>query len=498
MPLPRPDDSPAWQDPVLARWAPQRRRLATLFAGTDAVRAAGPALIPQMPRERQDSYRIRLTMTDATPFYATAVKAATGLLLKQPPRLVPGVPPVLDPLWADIDGLGTAVPTWLQEVTRLMLQDGYCLVVAASPVTAAASLTRADEQRFALRPYAVVYKAEQVRSLRTDRIGGRLVLTQLVLEESVEVPSGQYATETETRFRVLRYGAPGAHTYTVLRQVADGSGAATWQLLEEGTIQTELLPVVEFTVDPRAGMGRAQPPLLDVGDLNLAHVNVLSDRRWSLKMACYPLPIRKGYIAPLDGGETTAGPTEVMDLPADGDFKWVAPPAEAMVPTRDELQDIERRIAALTMAFVAGNDTKAETATARVIDQQAQDATLSAVGLNLRDGLDRLFGVFAELLGVVAPDRCVEMPLSFRGMLRDPAYLRVLLDTWQAGGLPLDALLQALQSGALPDDFDVEAAAVEALVAAQADQQAAADRAAGMQAPPAPQPPTAPTVGAAA
>lgn len=480
------NDTPAWQDPALARWAVQRSRLNTLFAGTDAVRKAGRTLIPQMPRERDPSYEIRIAMTDCTPFFATAVKAATGLLLKQTPTLAQEAPD-LETLWADIDGLGTAAPVWLQDVTRHVFLDGYCLVVAASPISSGATLTRADEQRFALRPYAVMYRADQVRSLRTDRIGGRLVLTQLVLQEAVEVPAGEYATDTEVRYRVLRYVTPGAHTYTVFRPVTN-AGRTTWETIEEGTIQTELLPVVEFSADPRAGMGRAQPPLLDVGDLNLAHVNVLSDRRWSLKMACYPLPVRKGYIAPAEGSETTAGPTEIMDLPAEGDFGWVAPPAEAMAPTRDELQDIERRIAALTLSFIAGSENRAETATARVIDQQAQDATLSAVAISLRDSLDRLMALFAEMLGLPVGDRYVELSTTFRGVLRDPALLRVILDAWKEGGLPIGAMLYALQHGELPHDFDIEQAAMEAVAEAEVSRQQALELARQQQAPAVPPP----------
>jgi hypothetical protein len=473
-PLDDRDDAPTWRDPRLAHWAPTRARIATLVAGTDAVREAAATLIPKMPRETRASWRLRVRMTDVTPFCATAIRTGVGLLLHQPPTLAADADPVLRALWDDLDGLGSSAHVWLQSVAELVLRDGWCLAVVASPVRAEAPPTLADEQRQQLRPYVVMYEAEQVRSIRLARRGGRLLLDQVVLTEVVDVPRGRYATARETQHRVLRYGTPGAHEYEVWAEDAEGR----FHLREAGTIATEALPVVEISSDPRAGVGRAAPPLRDVADLNLAHVNVLSDRRWSMKMACYPLPVRKGYQAPSGGDETTAGPTEIMDLPSDGDFRWVSPEATAMQPTRDELVDLERRIAAITLSFLAGESpVAAATATARQIDQQGQDAALASVAVQLQDATNEILWHLAELAGVAPRSPLVTLHTTLRGRRRDPAFLRLLVELWRDGGLPLDALLHALQTGDLPDALD--AVVLDALAASDAAEAArAADAAA--------------------
>jgi hypothetical protein len=245
------------------------------------------------------------------------------------------------------------------------------------------------------------------------------------------------------------------------------------------TIQTQELPLVEFTAQPGSTWGIAPPPLLDLCDLTVSHFNILSDRRWSLKMACYPLPVRIGYVAPVGGAnETAVGATQVMDLSKDGDFKWVAPPTEAMAPTETELRTIEQRAATLTLSFLAGESGAAQTATAKQIDQQAHDASLSAVAQSVRDSMNRLFALFDEILGNQPIDQYVEMDTTFRGVLRDPQYLQLLLEAWKEGGLPLDALLAALKTGDLPDDLNLEEIALRAMAEAEANRQADADRAA--------------------
>jgi hypothetical protein len=467
---------PTWRSPTLAKWAFQRQRCRVVFEGTDSMRLAAD-LVPKLPRESDTDYRTRLGMTELVNLFGVGVKTGAGLMLHQPPVLSEEITdPRVQAIFQDIDGQQTGVTPWLRGVIQThVLQQGWCVVLAASPVQAGTPVTRADEAEQQLRPYAVVYGADQVRSLRFLRVGGRLRLVQAVLEETYSDFVGAFGEEVRIQFRVLRYVAPGAHVSEIYRETTGGGYA----LFAEESVQTEELPLVEFTAQPGSTWGIAPPPLLDLCDLTVAHFNILSDRRWSLKMACYPLPVRIGYVAPIGGtNETSVGATQVMDLQKDGDFKWVAPPTEAMEPTETELRTIEQRAATLTLSFLAGESGTAQTATAKQIDQQAQDASLSAVAQSVRDSMNRLFALFDEILGNQPIDQYVDMDTTFRGVLRDPQYLQLLLEAWKEGGLPLDALLAALKTGDLPDDLDIEELALRAMAEAEAARQAEADRAA--------------------
>jgi hypothetical protein len=467
---------PTWRSPTLAKWAHQRQRCRVVFEGTDAMRIAAD-LAPKLPRESPDDYRTRLQMTELVNLFGVGVKTGAGLMLHQPPALSAEITDTrLAAIFQDIDGQQTGVTPWLRGVIQThVLQQGWCVVLAASPVRAGTPVTRADEAEQQLRPYAVVYGADQVRSLRFQRVGGRMRLIQAVLEETYSDWLGAFGEKIRVQFRVLKYVAPGAHVSELWRETESGGYALT----TTETIETQELPLVEFTAQPGSTWGIAPPPLLDLCDLTVSHFNILSDRRWSLKMACYPLPVRIGYTARAGGSnETAVGATQVMDLAKDGDFKWVAPPTEAMEPTETELRTIEQRAATLTLSFLAGESGAVQTATAKQIDQQAQDASLSAVAQSVRDSMNRLFALFDEILGNQPIDQYLDMDTTFRGVLRDPQYLQLLLEAWKEGGLPLDALLAALKTGDLPDDVDIDELALKAMAEAEANRQAEADRAA--------------------
>jgi hypothetical protein len=465
---------PTWRSPTLAKWAPQRQRCRVVFEGTDAMRSA-PDLAPKMPRESQDDYRTRLRMTELVNLFSVGVKTGAGLMLRQPPTLRADITdPRLAAIAQNIDGQQTGVAPWLRGVVQEhVLQQGWCVVFAASPVRAGTPVTRADEAAQQLRPYAVVYGADQVRSLRFQRVGGQMRLVQAVLEETYSEWVGAFGEQTRVQFRVVKYVTPGQHVAELWRETESGG----YGLHATETIETRDLPLVEFSAQPGSTWGVAPPPMLGLCDLTVSHFNILSDRRWSLKMSCYPLPVRIGYTARAGGSnETAVGATQVMDLQKDGDFKWVAPPAEAMGPTETELRTIEQRAATLSLSFLAGESGAVQTATAKQIDQQAQDASLSAVAQSVRDSMNRLFALFDEILGNAPVDQYLDMTTTFRGVLRDPQYLQILLEAWKEGGLPLDALLAALKSGDLPDDLDLTALALRALAEAEATRQADADR----------------------
>lgn len=461
-------NSPAWRDPALHAFAPQRKRSRDVLGGTDVVRT--PSYLPKLRRETPDNYTIRLGLGEVTNLLKGAVRAAEGLMTMRPPTLQDGVSDRFTRLTQDIDGRGTALAVWLRGVLRRIIgDDGFCLALVSTPLRAGAGATLADAQAFRLEPYVSLYRADDVMSARFIREGGRDVLRQLVVRESVTEDDGQFGTKTVTQYRVLTRLLRGRHESQVYR--ADEKGNFV-KVGEPTTITTDELPVVEFSASPEDGFGRAAPPLIDLADLTLSHFYITNDRRWSMKMGCFPWLVRIGYTEP--DGSTAAGVTEALDIQVGGDAKWIAPPMEATQPTRDELTDIERRAAALSMSFLSGESANdQQTATAASIDQKGQDASLASIAVSVRDALNRLGALLSEMMAEDVRDTYFDVTTNFRGVRRDPAYMRVILDAWKESGVPLDALLYVLAHGELPEDADLDQMALDALAEAEAERQKA-------------------------
>lgn len=463
--------SPFWRDPRLALYDDPRQRCLDVAGGLDALRKKASEYLPKLPRETPENYKVRQTLAELHNLFGAAERAATGLLIAEPPTLQAEAPPALTPILQDMDGQQTGLAVWTRGVVSHLLRGGWCLAIASTPVRRGQRPTLAEEAEQNLRPHVVLYQPKDVLGAKFVRIGARLVMTQLRVLERVDVPTG-YGYETVEQVRVIERVARGNHTVTTYRRDAQGQPV---RVGEATTIETAEIPAVEFSAIPEAGFGQAPPPLVELADMTISHYRVLNDRRWSLKQACFPWLVRIGYQ---DEGPATAGVTEAMDLPQGGDAKWIAPPDTAFTPTREELQDIEKRAASLSLSFLAGETTQGpqRTATAAAIDQQGQDASLAALAVCLRDSLNRLGAVLDEMLGNTPRDTYFDVQTSFRGLRRDPAMLGILLNAWEKGGLSLEALLYAFKHGELPDEFDVEQEALDLLAAAEAQRVADAER----------------------
>lgn len=459
-------NSPAWRDPKYTALDPQRERCADVLEGLDRIIERAALYNPKLPRETERNYQTRISLTKLTNLMLAAVRASEGLLVSNPPTLIDGVSTEITEIWDDIDGFGTGGAVWLREVIRTMLTEGSIIAVAASSVRSGIRPTRRDEKVLGLRPYAALYRAKDVMSARFERVGSKRVLSQIVLRESPEIFDGKFGIKTATQYRVLQRSADGtSHLDTVWREDSDGNFNI---VAEPNRIETTELPVVEFSSDPTAGFMLARPPMLDLADMTLEHYLVKSDRRWAMRCTCFPWLVRIGWNGDTTGG-TSVGPSEALDLQIGGDAKFISPSAESMAHTRDELSDIERRAASMSLSFLSGETPgPKQTATAVDIDRQGQDAGLASVLVSIGDGLNKMFSVFDELLGNEPSFLYFQINTKIRGARLDPNFARVVLDAWKEGGLPIGSMLYVLKHGELPEDFDIEQQALDLLAASEA------------------------------
>lgn len=461
-------NAPTWRSPHLAKWHDARERCGILYEGTAAVRDAGERFLPKMPREDLAEYQIRLRMAEVSNFFGGAIRAALGLVFAKAPSLTESAPSQLMPFMADVDGAGTAFHVWGREVLRLMLRDQGCLAVVSTPVRGDRTISLAEKQQLGLRPAVALYALADVMSITVQRTAGGLRPVRVVLREARQERSGEFGQTSKVVYRDLLLTPTGVQTQVWAEQNNQ------FVVIELPTLTPGTqLPIVcyEATPDPTRAPFAAQPPLLELAELTVAHYNIRSDRRWAMKMACYPMLVRIGYVAS-EGSETEMGPSRALDIPnPDGDAKWLSPDENAMAPTQVELEALAREAAMYAASFMAGQSSVAETATAKAIDADAQDATLASVAENFRDATDRLFAMLADADGITAlpaDGKLVSVSTTFRAHKRDPAMLRVLLDAVVAGHLSTEAFLAALVAGELPPDFDPVEEALDLMAAAAA------------------------------
>lgn len=460
---------PSTRSAASARQEPAVTMVRDLWCGTEKLRERSTAYLPKAPGEDTRNYNARLSRSAFFNAFRRTVEGMTGLVFRTDPQLSDDVPPQIREHWENIDNAGTHGDVFAREMLQDALAVGHTLCLVEYPNTGGRVLTLADEAP--LRPYWVPIKKENVMSWRTAVIGGRTVLTQIVLEERQQVADGAFGEREQVRYRVLYKRGP-----VVGWQLLEVNARREVVLVGEGTYPTQdEIPIFEVTTSGRVGILESEPPLLDLAYRNVVHYQVESDYLYSIHKTCVPILTLAGYQPPAveDGApapQLVVGPNSAFTSP-DPAFRaaYVSHDGAALGSVKAALDDLKSDIGTLGLAMLAPQKRTAETAEAKRLDKATSDSALSVTARALQDGIERGLGFHARYMGLEDGGSC-EVNRDFEGMAMDPAVMGAFA-ALIAQGLPWDLALDQLQKGRrIAEEVDTETVALEIATSKAADQ----------------------------
>jgi hypothetical protein len=295
---------------MAGRW----KRCRDVIGGTDSVKAARTEYLPALEgtKESDDAYDAYLTRALFYPAGERTVTGLAGMMFGKPPSM-DGIPDTFKEHLDDVTLDGVSLLSFASTMANEVLTVGRVGALMEMPEGVATNV----------RPYWVMYLAEQIQNWRTERINGRQVVTMVVLAETTEEPVDEFAAVPTLRYRVLR-----------LRQVENGKRVYTTQIYVRDTTnkekevwiaQAEITPVrkaqpldfIPFVCIGTDGvtMNVSKPPLLDLCDVNLSHFRTAADREHGAHYTALPTAYTVGANIP-EGAEPLAiGSGVVWHLP---------------------------------------------------------------------------------------------------------------------------------------------------------------------------------------
>lgn len=419
-----------------------------LRGGTDAMRSAGQKYLRKRHMESDQDYKDRLNQATLYPAFTDSVAAMVGRLFTKPIKIGDEVPKSIRALLQDVDtedrNLHAFARDWLDDA----ISYGISHVLADMPRNEAR--TRAEEKQLGVRPYAVLVKHNQILGWRSEKRGGNEVLTQVRIKESAQVDDGRYGTKSVERIRVLEIGR-----FEVYEKQKDG-----WVLIDEGDVTLDRIPLVTLYAN-RTGFMTAVPPLLELAHLNVKHWQKQSSLDTLIDTACVPILATFGLQPRYDedGKEVPGvvfGAKSGIDLPADGNIRYVEHTGAAINSGRQDLLDLkeEMRIAG---GQLLRPDASIMTAAQAETENAKEISRLGMIAQNLEDSLDQVLYLFSLWMGQDLQPGNVEVHANL-----DPDYapaesMNVLISMYNAGALSKQGLFnEAKRRGLISDDVTWE------------------------------------------
>ncbi len=421
--------------------------------GYSRVKEQRTKYLPKHPAEEPENYDIRLNRPAFFNAFARTTGGLTGMVFRRNPVLDKDVPKVIrKDHWENIDNAGAHGDVFAKRVFHDAMVAGHAGILVDFP-QAEEGLSRAQELALKLRPFWRHIAKENIISWRTEIVNGKLVLTQLVLNEPTVLADGEYGEREVERYRVLRLTEKGV----------------MWDLFESPKEKAipkrieggEMKGVTEIPFVPvyanETGFLQSKPPLIDLAWLVIAHYQTNSDMLQAAHIANTPIPVFTGVE--VDDKVVLGINTVVTINSSEGNFHWAETTGGAINTTKAILADMRTEMSVLGLGILERRPMTAETATAKRIDRSEKDSQLSAAARSLEDGIERALGFHAQFMGVAEENGdggSVQLNRDYQELTLTPDQIRVYSDVVKEKQLSPETLWSVLLEGnALPSNFDV-------------------------------------------
>lgn len=445
-------------------------RARDVFAGEDAVKAAGERYLPRLDSQTDEEYSAYKERTSFFNASARTAEGFVGLIFRREPTFkIPqessGVGRALSGFVADADLLGTSLLSYAKIVTNEVVSVGR-------------AGTLVDwENDVEERAYAVLYQAEQIINWRTERVNGRNVLTLVVLRESTRSVSEKdifAANETE-QLRVLRLvpqtqklsSKHAGWSYQVEiwkeREDKNSRGATKRNRGKTEWVKTETrvplrlgkpLPLIPFVFHgPRNCMACVDKlPLADIIAVNLDHYRLNADYKHGLHFTALPTAWVSGFdkTASLRIGSSTAWVAETPGATA-GFLEFTG---QGLTTFERAMDRDERLMAVLGSRMLEPQKRAVETAEAIELRQTGENSALTAISLSVSDSVTQVlrwvywWNSTDELPEAIGDDRVLAQlntDFSAKGMSSNE--ITAVVAAWQAGALSQESMFELFRRG---------------------------------------------------
>ena len=498
--MPVDNTHPDYDANVFAWW-----RARDVYAGEDAVKAAGTRYLPRLDSQTDDEYAAYKKRASFFNAMARTAEGLVGLIFRREPifhlpdsarvqSLKSNVqsrkvkPQVLQPhaqeralkqFVNDADMLGTRLTVYAKTVVQEIMLVGRAGSLVDWTTSSGGPMGSED------RAYAVLYQAEDILNWQTERVNGRIVLTMVVLRETVEGQTEEdFSRERVEQIRVLRLapvqslkskvqsknedgGAQGqslprSHERSYIVEIWQRRGAKSrrgktgWELMEIRTPSRrgKPLPLIPFVFHgPRHSLPVVDKlPLGDIIAVNLDHYRLNADYKHGLHFTALPTAWVSGFdkSSTLRIGSSTAWVAETPGATA-GFLEFTG---QGLTTFERAMDRDERLMAVLGTRMLESQKRVGESADAIELRQSGENSVLSAVSISVGDSLTQVLRwVYWWNSTEATPDAIGEdlvlaqlnADFGTKGMASDE--ITAIVAAWQANAISRETMFELFRKG---------------------------------------------------
>jgi hypothetical protein len=432
-------------DAAWAQYHTDRVRVGQVLAGKETAKALVRGLpgwdAPTLQNIQEGAYFL--------PMVARTLETFSGLVfLKSPTRTFPAG---LEELSDDITQTGQEIDRFAEAALDGVLTTGAVGVLVDYPQTPE-GVTRADAEANGYRPSLRLYDATTILAARVTKVGGALRLSHVRLLEGYEVAGAdEFTVRTEPQIRVLDLGTDGSYRQRVFRKATANADWSVHETITPTMAGKAITEIPMFFSNTRDGEARCEkPPLTDLADINIAHLNNSAQAEWALAWLGAPMLFGSG-IKLAEGETIMMGSSEAIVSPTVGaKLEVVQAGPEAVGALKQAMDDKRRDAAALGARMLLEGPKAAIAAETARIERAGETSVIGSIANAVSQCLTNALRFMAQWAGI-SGDVLYWLNTDLMPTRMTPQELQALLLAWQGGAISKRELFARFQEAEVVD-----------------------------------------------
>ncbi|MEO8602484.1 MAG: DUF4055 domain-containing protein [bacterium] len=445
--LPTPVDGLTATHAEYDKFAPLVQRCRDTVEGDDKIKEAGTLYLSMLEEESRDEYDARRRSACVFDAADKTLDAMLGALFTKPPTTL--LPDAITPHLENIDLAGTPYEGFRQTVASERLETGRVAVFV-------------DYSAEQARPFFRLYEWEQIRNWQTRIVGGRAVLSQVVLCETIGAPAATgFGSASVEQYRVLELDAAGKFISRVFTR-PDEADPKAQKFIETVTTPSihgrPWMGEIPFVCFGRLDLSPQpqKPPLLSIANLQLDHYRLSVDQRHALHLGAMGGLFVIGDGDPELSKRYYLGGTRANRLAAGASAEFVEFQGGVLEQIKSEKAAIQERIGLLGVRMLLAPKREAETAAALAIQRDGETASLSTISYGISLGLTKCWRFYAMWMGLNSKDVSDTLNRDFVNHRLSPEETLAQMQLVQSGYLSEQSFIENLFAGEISRDPETE------------------------------------------
>ena len=424
-----------------SKWSKMR----DIFAGDEQLKSKSTRYIPMLNGQDESQYKDVINREVFENYTKATGNGITGLIFSKAPQLEIGskITLIQDNIDLSKSSIIDLAQTTVNEVTAV----GRCGLLVDMQSYNTQGMSVAEVERLNLRPYIKLYLTESILNWDYKLINNQNELSLLVLQEQYTEYKNEFEKEFKTRYRVYSLDENGYCKVRLMNEKDELLEPEIYPMMNGKNL--DFIPFIPINAED-VSIEPVNPPLLDIGNINLSHWYLSVERRNALHYVGFPSIYGTGIQKRQDDEiKLGAGTINIFDNPQ-AKLEFLQLSAEGMGSVEKALEEKKAAMLALGARLLAPESSSQISENTMQMKTAGSRAVIIQLADTISRGIEKALTIMAMWLNDTG-NIVFKLNTDYNLSEMSPQLLTAINTTYQVGNMTKRDVFNNLKKGEMTD-----------------------------------------------